>query len=921
MAHKLYQLAKLAARRPWAFIVSWAVIIGLLVGSAALFMGKLTNDFAIPGTETQDTLDEVEKIFPEFSGGTGSVVFTTANGNEFTDEQKQEISSMLSGLEEDKTALVAADPFKNQAEIANAGNKIEEGKKELAANEKKLADGQKQLDGAKKKLTDGQKQLDDGKKQLEAGLKQAQDGAKQLEAAGMTQTQQYMQAKGTIQALEQQQAGLKAKQAELDEGRAELETKQKEIDEGKKKLEEGRAELAQGQRQAESAEGMKFVSDNGASAVAHMQFEGQAEAMEAQKREHLLSELHSVENLGVEVYPSTEISSDLNSVFGIGEAIGLVVAGLVLFIMMGTFVGAGLPLVQAVLGVGAGVAGTLAFSSVVDMASITPALALMLGLAVGIDYTLFIVHRHRRQLMQGVDVNESIGLAVGTSGSAVVFAGLTVVIALVALLVPGLPFLSVLGLSAAATVALAVLIAVTLTPALLSLIGQRLVSKRAQKAFDAKQAKQRAHLAGGEAGTDAEADAGAEVDAGAGADADADGDADRGGHNGWTRFTTGKPWLAALAGVLLLGVIAIPSLKLTTALPDGASEPYGSDAQVAYEKTAEDFGAGFNGPILGFVTLPEGASEAEAQKALYETATKVREIEGVIAASPVEQTDDNRYGLLQIIPTTGPADDKTVDLVETIRAAEHQFEDETGAKLALTGQVTAMIDVSEKMAEALPPYLVIVVGLSLVLLLLVFRSIVVPLIATLGFLLSLAAAFGATVAVYQFGWLGELFGVHVPGPIMSFLPILLTGILFGLAMDYQMFLVTAMREAFVHGASPRAAVRKGMSAAAPVVVAAALIMISVFAGFIFSELSMIRPIGFALAFGVLFDAFVVRLTITPAIMTLLGKHAWFIPGWLDKALPNVDVEGESLSEEIAAAERTATESKVTDTADKNAARA
>ncbi|OFT22598.1 MMPL family transporter [Arthrobacter sp. HMSC08H08] len=915
MAHKLYQLAKLAARRPWAFIVSWAVIIGLLVGSAALFMGKLTNDFAIPGTETQDTLDEVEKIFPEFSGGTGSVVFTTANGNEFTDEQKQEISSMLAGLEEDKTALVAADPFKNQAEIANAGNKIEEGKKELAANEKKLADGQKQLDGAKKKISDGQKQLDDGKKQLEAGLKQAQDGAKQLEAAGMTQTQQYMQAKGTIQALEQQQAGLKAKQAELDEGRAELETKQKEIDEGKKKLEEGRAELAQGQRQAESAEGMKFVSDNGASAVAHMQFEGQAEAMEAQKREHLLSELHSVENLGVEVYPSTEISSDLNSVFGIGEAIGLVVAGLVLFIMMGTFVGAGLPLVQAVLGVGAGVAGTLAFSSVVDMASITPALALMLGLAVGIDYTLFIVHRHRRQLMQGVDVKESIGLAVGTSGSAVVFAGLTVVIALVALLVPGLPFLSVLGLSAAATVALAVLIAVTLTPALLSLIGQRLVSKRAQKAFDAKQAKQRARLAGAEAGT------GAEADDGAGADAETDGDADRGGHNGWTRFTTGKPWLAALAGVLLLGIIAFPSLKLTTALPDGASEPYGSDAQVAYEKTAEDFGAGFNGPILGFVTLPEGASEAEAQKALYETATKVREIEGVIAASPVEQTDDNRYGLLQIIPTTGPADDKTVDLVETIRAAEHQFEDETGAKLALTGQVTAMIDVSEKMAEALPPYLVIVVSLSLVLLLLVFRSIVVPLIATLGFLLSLAAAFGATVAVYQFGWLGELFGVHTPGPIMSFLPILLTGILFGLAMDYQMFLVTAMREAFVHGASPRAACRKGMTAAAPVVVAAALIMISVFAGFIFSELSMIRPIGFALAFGVLFDAFVVRLTITPAIMTLLGKHAWFIPGWLDKALPNVDVEGESLSEEIAAAERTATESKDTDTADKNAARA
>lgn len=883
MAHKLYQLAKLAARRPWAFIVSWLVIIGLLGGSAALFMGKLTNQFSIPGTETQKTLDHVKEVFPDFSGGTGSVVFATENGEKFTSEQKKKIDSILSGLEDDKTVLSAVNPFKSQEELSKAGEKIAEGKKELEKNEKKLADGQKQLNAGKKQLEDGQKQLDDGKKQLEDGLKQAEEAAQQLEAAGMTQSQEYMQAQGTIQGLKRQEAGLKAKQSEIDAGRAELDAKQKELDDGKKELEDGRAELAQGQRQADSAEGMKFVSDDGATAISHMQFEGQAEAMEAEKREHLLSELHSVEDVGVKVHPSTEISSDLNSIFGIGEVVGLVIAGLVLFIMMGTFVGAGLPLLQAILGVGAGVAGTLAFSSVLDMASITPALALMLGLAVGIDYTLFIVHRHRRQLMQGVEVKESIGLAVGTSGSAVVFAGLTVVIALAALVVPGLPFLSILGLSAAATVALAVLIAITLTPALLSLIGTRIVSKRAQRAFDAKQEKQQARAAA----------AGAE---------DAK---DHGNHTGWARFTTGKPWIAALAGVLLLGIIAIPATKLTTALPDGAQEPYGSDAQVAYTKISDDFGAGFNGPILGLVTLPEGASEVEAQKSLYEAAEKVREFDGVIAAAPTQQTDDNRYGLLQIIPTTGPADEKTVDLVDRIRAAEPEIENATGAKLALTGQVTAMIDVSEKMAEALPPYLVIVVGLSLVLLLLVFRSIIVPLVATLGFLLSLAAAFGATVAVYQLGWLGELFGVHTPGPIMSFLPILLTGILFGLAMDYQMFLVTAMREAFVHGASPRAAVRKGMKSAAPVVVAAALIMISVFAGFIFSELAMIRPIGFALAFGVLFDAFVVRLTITPAIMTLLGKHAWFIPRWLDKALPNVDVEGESLSEEIAAAERAA----------------
>jgi len=750
------------------------------------------------------------------------------------------------------------------AQLPAAKKQLDAGRASIAANEPQLADAKRQLDAAKARLVSGQRELDANRAKLEAGRTQLADGRAQLAAA-----------KEKIATAEKQ-----------------LPANEKKLKDGEKQLADARTQLALGERNAQASDGMRFVSKDGTTAVSNLQFEGQAEALSAADRQQIQDTLNRVTSQGVTVMYSKEILSDLNSFFGPGEAIGMIIAAIVLFVMMGTFVAAGLPLLMAIIGVGAGVGGTLAFSSLVEMASITPALALMLGLAVGIDYSLFIMHRHRRQMLAGMDPVESIATAVGTSGNAVVFAGLTVVIALAALVVPGLPFLSVLGLSAAATVALSVLVSLTLLPAILGFLGRRMVSKRAWRRVEAKGptagVPQGAHVASGAAtAPDGAGQAeGAHAASGTGKPA----------RRGWGGLTARHPWLFAAASVLLLGAIALPATQLRTALPDGGQEAYGSSAQRAFQTISDRFGGGYNGPILALVHLPEGLDEDQATNKMLDVADQLRPTPGVVAVVPAATNEDRSYGAVQIVPQDGPSSASTEAVVHALRDKAADVEVATGAHVAITGQVAAQIDVSEKLNQALPLYLVIVVGLSLVLLLLVFRSVVVPLLATVGFLLSLTAAFGATVAVYQWGWLGPVFDVHVTGPIMSFLPILLTGILFGLAMDYQVFLVSAMREAYAHGADPREAVRSGFRSSAPVVTAAALIMASVFAGFVFSHLAMIRPIGFALAVGVLADAFVVRMTLTPAVMTLLGRSAWWLPRWLERILPDVDVEGAKLVE-------------------------
>jgi RND superfamily putative drug exporter len=405
---------------------------------------------------------------------------------------------------------------------------------------------------------------------------------------------------------------------------------------------------------------------------------------------------------------------------------------------------------------------------------------------------------------------------------------------------------------------------------MLSLIGRRIISRRAW-------AKAEAHNA--EPGHEA---------------ADLATDRERSTH-GWGGLVTKHPWVALVAGVLLLGTLALPATQLQLALPDGGSEPVESEAYQAYDLTARSFGEGVTGPIVAVGEFPANLDAAQAQKLQFDIADKLRAVDNVVAAVPVALSEDRRTAVFQVIPKEGPASASTVKVVSELRGLNGEIQSDYGVAMGLTGQTAGNVDVSTKLGDALPPYLAIVVGLSLVLLLLVFRSIVVPLLATGGFLLSLSAAFGAVVAVYQWGWLGNVFDVANPGAVLSFLPIILIGVLFGLAMDYQVFIASGMREAFMHGSSAKEAVRVGFRHAAAVVTAAAIIMVSVFSGFIFSHLTMVRPLGFAMAFGVLFDAFVVRMTIVPAVMYLLGEKSWWLPRWLDRILPDVDVEGAKLN--------------------------
>lgn len=802
MALLLYRLGKFSATHRWAVVALWLVILLGAGGAAAAFHGQMSNNFQIPGTETQRMLDKLKTDLPASAGGSAGIVFESANG--FNEAQKGAVSDVLKDLATESYVQSAVSPFQTQAA----------------------------LDDAAAQIATGQQKLDDGAARL---------------AAGKVQLAQ-------LESIPQRPAAVEAQYQELKTQLAAAEAE----------AAAGETKLASAKQQIAASQGLRFVSENGKAAAAQVQFKVSLYSLEPSDRQQVQSVVNEAKASGLEVYFSKEITEDVTQLFGPAEIIGVVIAALVLIVMLGTLIAAGLPLLMAVIGVGIGVGGTFALTGAIEMSSISPMLALMLGLAVGIDYSLFIVNRHRQQLLAGMEMRESIAKATGTSGNAVLFAGLTVVIALAALSLSGLPFLAVLGLAAAATVAIAVLIALSLTPAVLSLIGKRVISRRAWRKVE---------LHPGEA----EAKSEAKTHSAKG--------------SGWGGFVTRHPIMMLLVSVVALVVVAIPALSLRLALPDGGSEPVDSSAYKAYKVTEDNFGAGMNGPIIVVGELPSGLSDAEAQQARYQVADRLRAVGNVTAAVPAAISADQRTAVFQVIPQEGPASASTVQVVRDLREAGAQISADTGVQIGLTGQTAANVDVSTKLGDALPLYLAVVVGLSLLLLLLVFRSIVVPLLATGGFLLSLAASFGAVVAVYQWGWLGTVFDVSNPAAVLSFLPIILIGVLFGLAMDYQVFITSGMREAFAHGENAKQAVRTGFSHAAKVVVAAAIIMTSVFAGFIFSHLTMVRPLGFALAFGVLIDAFVVRMTIVPAVMHLLGKSAWWLPRWLDKILPDVDVEG------------------------------
>ncbi|MGD9485062.1 MMPL family transporter [Streptomyces sp. TRM70308] len=722
MATFLYRLGRFSFRRRGRVAVVWLLLLALLGGAAALFSGPTSDKFTMPGTESQQALDALDREFPQASGAAGQIVIAAPEGGRLTPEQ---VRPIVAEAAEVPGAVAATDPF--------------------------------------------------------------QSGA---------------------------------------------------------------------------------LTPDGRYALVQVQFADDAQEITDEQRAAFAEAGADAE--GVRVEHGGEVMSATAVEVGSTEVLGVLVAALVLVITFGSLVAAGMTLLNALIGVGAGMAGLYALSGAVELTSTAPILALMLGLAVGIDYSLFITSRYRHLLTEGVRAEEAAGRAVGTAGSAVVFAGATVVIALSGLAVAGIPFLTVMGLAAAATVAVAVLVALTLLPAVLGFAGARVLPRKLR---------------------------------GATATATAPASGREGFGFTWGRLVSRLRVPVLLVGVLGLGALALPTQDMRLALPDASTQAEGSPAREAYDLVSEGFGPGFNGRLLAVVS---GETPQETTAAAQEAAGIIQRTDGVLTVTPPQPNEAGTTALLSVIPTTGPTDAATED---TVHAVRDNVEGVEGADVALTGATALGIDVSEQLADALPPYLLLVVGLSVLLLMLVFRSVLVPLKAALGFLLTVGATFGITVAVFQQGTLAGLVGVDSPGPLISFLPILLIGILFGLAMDYEVFLVSRMREDFVHGDTARQATVNGMGHNARVVTAAALIMTAVFGGFVFMDDPIIKSIGFALAVGVVIDAFIVRMAIVPAVMALLGRAAWWLPRPLERALPNLDVEGEGLRrtlEEAPEPERAAT---------------
>lgn len=619
-----------------------------------------------------------------------------------------------------------------------------------------------------------------------------------------------------------------------------------------------------------------LVSDDARAAIIQLQFDGQATDVSAETIETLqaaAADLRAAMPEGSSVAMGGDLFSTSVPALSLIEAVGVLIALFVLIVTFRSLAVAWFPLVSALIGVGLAIALIYVSTAFTSISSTTPMLAIMLGLAVGIDYALFIVARHQDQVRAGVGPEESASRATGTAGSAVVFAGITVLIALIGLSFAGIPFLTTMGIAAAVAVAIAVVVAVTLTPALLGFAKGKVIGwpRRTPRAKATRPRR---------------------------------GFADR-----WVTMITRHPLVTTVAVVVGLGIVAIPAASLHLALPNAGVQPETSEARQAFDLTAKHFGPGSNGPLVMTGTI---VTSTDPLGLMADLKSEIEQIPGVkeVALSTPNETADT--GLIQIVPETGPDDPATADLVRELRGQHDRLLEEYGVDLKVTGFTAVGIDISDRLGAALVPFGIFVVGLSLILLMIVFRSIWVPIKAAAGYLLSVAASFGVVAAVFEWGWLADALHVTRTGPVISFMPIILMGVLFGLAMDYQVFLVSRMREDYVHtrrarnGRADRAtaigAVRSGFTASARVVTAAAVIMFAVFAAFVPEGDNSIKPIALGLAVGIAVDAFLVRMTLVPAVMALLGEKAWWMPRWLDRILPHFDIEGEAVERELALAQ-------------------
>lgn len=605
----------------------------------------------------------------------------------------------------------------------------------------------------------------------------------------------------------------------------------------------------------------RAVSDDKTVAFIQVQLEEASPQVSDETLDYVVSARELPEASSFRVEFGGDVFQDTEVGLTVAEVIGVAFAGLVLIITFRSFRPAWMPLASAIIGVGIVLGAVFFAADYTVISSSAPLLSVMLGLAVGIDYSLFILSRHRNQLAGDMDPEESAGVAVGTAGNAVVFAGGTVIVALLGLYLVGIPFLSVMGTAAAGAVAIAVIAAITLLPALMGMMGKTLIPPHGSKAREiAALSADRPSLG-----------------------------------RRWVRAITRFPLVTIIVTVTGLTVLAIPAASLTLALPGGGQEPVDSTQRQAYDIISEAFGPGYNGPLLLTVDITSSNALLDNLDELRGELEQVPGVDYVSEGFPSPTLDTVIY---QVVPTTAPDSEETKDLVATLRAQAPDWNDTYEATIQVTGITAIGIDISDRIQSALIPFGIVVVGLSIVLLMLVFRSIIVPVKAALGFILSVTGAFGVVVAVFQWGWFADLLHVDTPGPILSFMPIILMAVLFGLAMDYEVFLVSGMREQFVHSKKARFAIEEGYASGSRVVGAAAAIMFFVFFSFVPETSNLIKPIALGLAVGIALDAFVVRMTLVPAIMALFGRSAWWFPRALEKSVPEADVEGEKLRDHL-----------------------
>ena len=707
MSRFLYRLGRSSARHPWRVLGVWLLFAVAVFSLKGAVGGGTTDDFALPGTETQAAIDLLEESFPTQSGASGQIVFHAEDGALTDAGPKAAVAATLTALAEVDHVATVSDPF--------------------------------------------------------------------------DATQQSLSANGTV----------------------------------------GFTTVSFTEQTLQAAD-----------------FEAVDEAAQVGR------------DAGLQVEIGGSIAQAGDEVEG-NEGIGIAVAVIVLLVAFGSVIAMGIPIGTALFGVVIGLAGVGVLAGFVDVPSVSPMLATMIGLGVGIDYALFVVARHRHFLDDGLPVTEAAGRANATAGQSVLFAGATVVIAICGLWVSGIPAVSTMGFASAILVAVAMVAAVTLLPAFLGLtggwinrlhVGRRRSPERAGSTLSGR----------------------------------------------WAHHVGRRPWRYALGSLAVMLALAAPVLSLRIAFADDGNAPPQSTARQAYDLLAEGFGAGFNGPLTIVV---DGADEA----ALAEVSSAVVSTPGIAFATPPQVSPNGGTAVLFAYPTTSPQDPATESLVHELRdGVLPEVEATTGSEAYVSGTTAAQIDISERLGGRLPLFIAAVVILSFLLLMVVFRSVVVPLKAALMNLLSIAAAYGVVVAVFQWGWGKGLIGLEETVPVNPFVPMIMFAILFGLSMDYEVFLLSRVREEYLRTGDSHDSVVEGLTATARVITSAALIMISVFGAFILTDDVIVKMFGLGLATAVLIDATVVRMVLVPSTMALLGTANWWLPAWLERRLPHVDVEGEAL---------------------------